>query len=387
MKTFAYYTLIYTLYALSASCTHKKAAENIASITISPLKETKLVSNLTPYIDEMQLITIPEEEKTLLAEISKMVIDKQGNLYFIGYTGDKLTAIKPDGSYLSSIANRGQGPMEFNRIEDIALSADEEELMALDGSRILCYNLNDSLKFRSISISTPRPFDALAPAGSGGAYLFSAYPSNNHESNEPLMVRVDRYGKTNKEYLPREDVTFTIDNITQGYNNSYLLRPQSSDHIVYRLSPDSVVAAYHIDFGKKSIPKGYYYKKAGEDIQKYMSAPYYKMPINFFETKDMLYFQAPYGNKAYSYLYLPGSKKGISWTGTNSHEYQSIPKASDGSYFYWLAPAALFSNNEKEVAQKLGALERYIVENFQNKLPPKTAGENPVIVKIKFKKW
>ena len=210
---------------------------------------------------------------------------------------------------------RGRASNEYISATDIALNGDD--LIVLDGSDIRYQSLVDKNNYRSFPLSVDAPCDAIAPMGNSGVYVFSAYSKNftdNKKSKDCLLYAVDSVGKVTGEYVQREDVTFTLFNISQTQGAHYYLRPQNARNVFYSLKESGIEPVFKIHFGKENIPERYYYAKADEDIGTYMTAPYYKLPLDLCET-DKCYYLRCAGPAAddIAIIFNKDSKQGIRW--------------------------------------------------------------------------
>lgn len=353
------------------------------AILLSPIKEINNIIDIAPYVEDVNIITIKDTIGNLVGDVSKMLIDNNDNIFIIGHT-TPITVLKKDGTPQRQIARRGRGPKEYTRINDIALSEDKEELLILDDDRIRCYKITDSLFYREIQPKIKLPFDAIAPATEGGVFIFNTYPLNlkDLQKANPMLYLVDRDGNVKGEYIDREDISFTIANITQG-KNGYLLRPQNNNNVVWRMIDNSIVPAFEIDFGIQNIPKNYYFDQAGEDLGKYMSAPYFKLPIYFHESGKFLYFKATDATTEHNYLYDLDTKSGIRWADIPSDRSTIMMMGADENYFYYIVqPTALLDYNPDS---EHSAMQKFIVNNIKEAIPQYKRIENPLIVKIRFK--
>lgn len=367
-----------------ARCSNKSSESKYAQLgTLLPLDETELVSDIGPYVDEVRLVPITNRNEALMSYVSKAVLDESGNIFILDIEGN-VVALKPDGTLLRKVANKGRGPKEYLNVEDIAVSSDGKYLMVLDGAKLRCYGLTDTTLYKEIDVLRSEfPVDAFAPAGGDDVYLFGAFPASREDygKSKPMLLLTDSKGRKKREYLPRKDFTVSICNITQVFGNGYILKPQDSEHVVYKLYPDSVSAYCKVDFGKKNIPANYDGGKTQIDVGEYMTATYFKLPMFFQETADDLYFKAA-GPDAdgYNFLYSKDKKRGIHWV--DSREASPLNFiASDDTYFYAVVSKQLLSGSDD-----VCPLTKYIADAIRLDSGSDSAGgDNDVIVKIKFK--
>ena len=344
------------------------------SETLYPLEQTLLVRSFESYIESITVIPIQESAKSLMSYISKALLDNSGNFYLLDK--GRVIALNPDGTFLRQVGQKGRGPREYLNVEDIAISVDGDYLMVLETSKILFYGIRDTTIYKEIAVPLVEPFDAFAPAKEG-AWLFAAFPATHNDFGKPkpMITRIDNNANIVEQGVPRIDFTMSIGNITQVSHNNYLLKPQSGDHIVYRLMPDSMTACYKIDFGSKNIPQNW-----GNltDIQSYMFSPYFKTPMFFQETNNLLYFKTA-GPQAqgYNFLYSRNQKKGIHWVDGKNDFYANFI-ASDADCFYVVLPPLVLA----EGINDLCPLSKYMLDKIG--INHDSNNENPVIVKIKF---
>lgn len=153
-----------------------------------------------------------------------------------------------------------------------------------------------------------------------------------------MLYRLSPDGEVADRYIPRDDCTLSLNNISQSSCGEYMLRPQNGNHIFYRLTADGIVPAYRVDFGSENIPHRYYFDVAGEDLMSYIMSPYYKMPMELHETASHLFFRVA-GPEAreVAVVYDRKSHVGIMWENAPGDMQMQI-LASDGKWFYAVMP-------------------------------------------------
>lgn len=332
MKTRRYtqaLTLLLMLLCLSGCRCYNSDVETYCPI-LHPLTDTDEIYDISKYIREIYFEKMPDN--ILFSDINKLLINSRGDLILHDMKGQMLFyALNSDS--LSIIANRGRAKNEYVASYDIAVR--DGELLLLDDQCVRSFDLYSRGRD---AVITPinKPYDAIAPCGKDNLYLFSGYsmnPRDNKKTNESLLYLLSDKGRMLNEYIQREDCTFTISNISQSCGNRYYLRPQNSTHIFYELTENSVRPAFRLDFGSKNIPKRYFYYDAGEDIGKYMNAPYYKLPMDMHHTSTHMYFHCC-GPGATDVNFIYDYKgNGIRWQNGMSDSNLKI-LASDDKYFY-----------------------------------------------------
>ena len=239
------------------------------------------------------------------------------------------------------------------------------------------------MKIAWINLSSVIAVDEIAPADDGNLFLYAAYSSNsNSKTDDYLVTKIDQNGDVIDQFMKRDDHTFSLDNITQSYGNTYYLRPQNANHIFYKFDT-TLTPMYQINFGDRNIPYQYKYKSKDNDIGEFMNSDYYKLPIYLYETENLLYFSAagPQAEKC-NYLYFKDKLEGINWTDSNDEPVISLI-ASDASYLYFMYNGIYSSYFDAENPMNNSPLYRYISDVFIHEW--KLSINDDVIVKIKFK--
>lgn len=347
-----------------------------ASAILTPLQHAPLLDRIDNVVDAVNFTKIADDERTYTSVVTKILLDRDKNMHMLDDNGN-LVAIKPDGTFLTTIARRGRAGNEYLNISDIAIS--DKEFMILDGSKVKCFDLSDLSQIRIINIPVKVPCDALAPDGADGVYLFSAFPKDYADTrvdNDFLLYRISPNGELVDQYIRREDNTVSLNNISQISIGEYSLRPQSSSHVFYRLTKDGIVPGYKIDFEEKNIPHRYFFDSADEDLGTYIMSPYYKLPMEMHETASHVFFRiaGPQASEI-SIVYDKRSGKGIRWK-NEPYDMQMQILASDGEWFYAIMPELAESDEQH------GPFFRYVYNALQKQ--EMSADKHSYVVKIRF---
>ena len=347
-----------------------------ASVILTPLRHVPLLDKIDDVVDEVAFTEIADDRRTYTSVVTKMLLDRDKNMYMLDDNGN-LVAIKPDGTFLTTVARRGRAGNEYLNISDIAIS--DKEFMILDGPKVKCFDLGDLSQIRIIDIPVKVPCDALAPDGSGGVYLYSAFPkdyADTRADDDFLLYRISPDGELVARYIRREDNTVSLNNISQVGIGEYALRPQSSSHVFYRLTKDGIVPEYKIDFEAENIPHRYFFDSAGEDLGTYIMSPYYKLPMEMHETSSHVFFRVagPQASEI-SIVYDKRSGKGIRWKNEPCDMQMQI-LASDGEWFHAIMPESAGSDEQH------GAFFSYVDSALQKQ--GMSADKHSYVVRIRF---
>lgn len=318
-----------------------------AEIVLKPLEQTQKVDDLSPWVDAVEFVRIADDAQVHPATVTKMLIDGRANAFMMD-DRNRVVAVSADGSRLTVIAQEECDGEGCRIISDMALCGNE--LLVLVGHEIMRFDGDDFSLVRRDNVPIDLPCDALAPDGEGGMYLFSAFPKNLPElpqggnvtkvqsGDEFMLYRLSSDGEVADRYIPRDDCTLSLNNISQSSCGEYMLRPQNGNHIFYRLTADGIAPVYRVDFGSENIPHRYYSDVAGEDLMSYIMSPYYKMPMELHETASHLFFRVA-GPEAreVAVVYDRRSCGGIMWENARGDMQMQI-LASDGKWFYAVMP-------------------------------------------------
>lgn len=326
------------LAAMTLVCACHPVRELEGVISYTPLTDTETIADLSPYISDVE--AIPLEDTLLTGGVYKALLVGEDSLAILDYGGSILLA---DGveRRTTRILHKGRAANEYIDAADIAYNG--SELMVLEESEVKFVNVSDGKLSRVFEIPVHLPFDAMAPCGKDGAYLFAAFPlkaADAGKEKDNLLLKVDFADGTVEEFIPREDVTFSMDNICQSSGNRYYLRPQNCGHVFYRLDEEGPVAELRVDFEDANIPDRHYFKDSG-NVPGFMRSAYYKLPMGLAQNDGLIYFRAcgPYASEE-NYLYLTNRETGIHWTSLPLDAGAKIVTAGEDCIYGIFMPSA-----------------------------------------------
>lgn len=378
-------TAIYVIVILS-SCKSPKAKEQMTLLSFHPHEQTVLIEDFNQYIDSIQTIPLETTDESFITHIQKILLTQDRQIIVLNSTG--ILLFDSNGNFLFRIGKVGRAPGEYQNIYDICL--DGNFLLAIDhNNNVLKYSIENGQFIQQITPLFREKYPTcmgITPATDGGFFLFCCNPFNDSdfETDFYCLNQFDKKGNHLGRFLLREDYVVVTEVITQSYDNSYLIRPQT-DNICYRVKDGKVHPFMKIDFKEKGIPRRYVQVEAegGYDIQKFLYAPYYKLPIYFHETQSQLYFTCAGPEDANNIFYLMNKKTltGISWkVDGSSNPNLVLGDASDENYFYFV----YHDYNKYDISnlpEDMDPLKKYLISR-KNIMIEEDA--NPLIVKIKF---
>lgn len=274
------------------------------------------------------------DDAVLFSDIAKMLVLPDGRFAILD-SGGAINLFDCDGAPVPGL-RKGRAANEYVSAMDMAWNG--RELLVLEPNRVKFFDLSALSLDKSFTLSLERAFDAIAPCGESGYYLFSSF-AEHHEDNkrkkDDLLFEFDSKGQMVNSYVRREDCTFSLFNISQSKDNVYYLRPQNTANVFYRLDPSGLKEQYKLDFGTKGIPARYYFDSAHEDLRDYMLSDYYKLPMECHETDGYVYFRFA-GDQAAecNAVFKIETGQGIVWQNKNGVDCRIL--ASDKDSFFFL---------------------------------------------------
>lgn len=371
-------------------CHDSKKNTSFATLTAHPHEQTVLTEDLTPFIDSVQVISLEVSEESFITHIEKILLTPNKQIIILNSTG--ILLFDSNGTFQFQIGKIGRAPGEYQKIYDISLDQNGKNLLAVDhNNRVLKYSLSDGQFIQKITPLFPEKYPnciGIAPSLDNGFFLFGCNPFNNNDFNTDFycLNQFDKEGKHLNHLLLRKDYTVVTAAITQSYDNSYLIRPQTGDNICYRLKNGDVHPFIKIDFKDEGIPDRYagFDEEGSYDIQKFLFAPYYKLPTYFHETQNQLYFGCAGPQDADNIFFLINKTnlQGIHWQVVGlSNPNLVLGYASDENYFYYVF-RDYNEYDESGLSHDMDPLKKYLIAKKGIKLEGDDS--NPLIVKIKF---
>lgn len=366
-------------------CTKNRTPEKIT--TIYPLSQTITPDNPEDYIDTVIIMPLEKSKESYITYISKMLIMHDKKMIILDQMA--IFLFGSDGRFIAQIGRRGRGPREYDQIVDICLTPDQKYLLALDGyGHVYKYSLEDYSFIKKITVTPPLTipyYDAICPSGENKFFLFCSNPLNYEKQINGngfyCLYEFDEKGSFIQKLLPHKDFCFPMSRVTYSFDNISFIRPLEGDNILYKVKDGKINKYLKIDFEDKAIPLGYIYNNKGgplNNISYFIHSPYYKLPMNFYETNSLLFFMCG-GPDAAEYRYLFNKKsnpKGIGWVDPDLNPFSFI--ASDSIYFYGTINDYNINNNLKKGQF---SLNHYIIKKYH---VPLDFDANRII-KIRFK--
>ncbi|WP_294143272.1 6-bladed beta-propeller [uncultured Sanguibacteroides sp.] len=355
---------------------------------LRPLEQCERVTDLDKWVERVEVIPLDKVDgitvwshKVLLAPDGKLILWDNQYIAFFDASGKHLFTIGKE--CMPEDGNCGN-------IRDIALDFEKNALLALDWQGdVQLYDLTDGRWLGRIHPEYSEAGDAyeIVPSTDGSFFLYlcTLDESSFSKAFDQLLL-FDKAGKKIGSYLPRADYTIPFFLISPSYDRSYYIRTQGGDHFYYKVRDGKLEKEFKIDFGERTIPSGYAFSPLKGDesqIQYYLRADYFKMPIYFHATSKEFYFSASGPQaQAYYFLYPEHKQKGIYWVGEEGAPVRFYN--SDKDYFYTILWDDCKELKKVEDIQKIkDPLKHCILERIG--LIQLSTLHFPFITKVKFK--
>lgn len=378
-----------TLVLLLFSCTNSNKND---STCVKPLGFME-ITDFNAYVDEVILIQLETSIDGIIVQPQKVLITPSQEIIILDV--GKVLMFDSSGKFLRKVTDYGKGPGELTHINDIALCLEFKKILVLDPyNNVFTYLLEDGsfIDKKNFSSVKGKNYDAIAPSKDEGLFLFSTTPNNpsDFKRKHYCLSEYNKNGEFIAEYLNRNDFLFHPMRITKSFDCGYFIRPLESEKVLIKLNNGILEENECIDFEDMQVPNKLIFSFGGspwEHIQSYIQSPYFKIPMGFIDTKNIMYFYAAGPNgEAYEYIFSKETKKGFYWKDNDSHPVRFLFSDSECFYgFYWGNKRTYDEINSSGILQS-----DLIISPLQKLLKSKSDfdinySENPLMFKIKLK--
>ncbi|HWK56405.1 MAG TPA: 6-bladed beta-propeller [Parapedobacter sp.] len=248
------------------------------------------MDNFREAIAEIEFIPLETNERSLIAEIDKVVFHKD-RFYVLDKRYASLNVYSKAGKYIQSIGKMGRGPGEFSTLMDFMLDPEDESLLLLSNNEqaVFVYDLEGN---HLQTIRNGLYANAIGKIGTD--YYYFINHNDNELSQKNNLIVMNRLGKVLDRLFPfPEAFKKTLGYSGFIFNNSEGLLYSSplSDTIFQLTNNSEIYPKYMFDFGKSTLPMAM--RNSSDEYSKGASA-YAVLHKQVVETENTLAFTYAY---------------------------------------------------------------------------------------------
>jgi hypothetical protein len=243
-------------------------------------------------VDSVEIIRLETNEQSLVGQFTKGFIIAS-NIFVFDFRFQRLLQFDKSGKFKRRIGSRGKGPEEFIEIRDFCVA--DSFIYTLDYQKIHCYhavtgNQIDTWSFDSYEFNPT----SLLVYNKHDYFLWDSNPNvRDPDRGTNYMLRYMDKNKIKAKYFkhryPLPDDSYFYQHREDKY--AYL-KPIEGKDTVFRITKDSISAAFAIDFGDMSItPKRLVELKNDRDPNAFLKSKAFKAISHIMETENYIYFR------------------------------------------------------------------------------------------------
>ena len=255
----------YYLFILIALCLFSCGGKNHQSNkleTISINGNIRQALNLSSFVDTIEFIPLETNNENLIGEVDR-IIYRNGKYYLRtthGMQNGKLSVFDNAGKYLWGLNKRGQGPGEYEELDDFSLT-DSGNIVIPTYKRIITY---DSIG-HFLSENRMELFMTEFLNIGNNSFIIRHFAAYHYDNN--LFSIMDNKGIIKGRLFKQSNIeakksAFLVDarSITTYKSMIYFIYPYC-DTIYSIDNKENIKRLYYIDYGSKKIPDGLIDKK------------------------------------------------------------------------------------------------------------------------------
>ena len=304
-------TSFYFLFVFLFSCNNSGKINDVDNsnsdsirVDVSDIAESIEYSKIFAKIEYIPLETSPN---CIIGGIDKM-IRHENRFFILDQQTLSLFIFDAEGKFLNKISQFGKGPQEYASLSDFFLDIDHNRIILNCGTKFLYFDMNTCTFIK----------EERKAKNSQSAYLGNetfAYYSRNSTWNGKYNISAYRQGKEIYRHLPISEkmAGFTFEkeySFFQPDREGNVLFATMLDNVVYKLNPDSMAVAYHIDFGKNGLPENFLDDVPHDErIERLFKSSYCRSVDNFIKNDYLTFFNFTYKERVNTYLNLHERKE------------------------------------------------------------------------------
>ena len=347
------YTIIILLLFITFGCkkpkTYIASEETIAPITISLEKSDKPM-DLSNSIDEITYLPLETKKESLIGTVSKVI--RFNDKYVVAdKKRGKIFLFDNKGKFISTIGEKGHGPKEYVKLEDIEINKKDTSLVVIGNVsplRLIYYSLNNSAssekEYRNLS------GQRFSLSSSNSIITHDMYPFEN-KLGYGLCI-ADNKGSIVSRHLcfkKINDVSKIPINVFSHLSDTILFHKYLND-TVYQIINNKISKRYYVYFEKYTMPQSVK-NLFNNDIESFHkeSRDYISGIDNFLEIDDFIFFEFSFKGESYT-MYFSKQNSIIKCSSTTEDNITDIImqpiSVSENEFIAVLDPASLFEMKE-----------------------------------------
>lgn len=340
--------------------------------------------NFSDIVDDCKYIKLETTPDNLIGEVKKVLL-KNDRIFILS---SSVMCFDLNGKFIYSINNRGRGPGEFIKIDDMSIANEKIYLYDNTQWKIMSYDINNANLIESFSL----PYSAVKIEVLDEKLIVDrAGISNRFVKNGRVFVsELTQHKQIDGQYFDDQRFKINMYNQFYGYSGAvYFIDPYYYN--VYKLTSDSISNYFQVDAKSLALTEA--------SIELLVSTGQVSTPeirkkkvltsLNgFYETSSFFTFNAFIGNKRFYFIYDLRTKKMITYNTLNYSPLELPPSKIDAvyeDYFCQVFDAEtvtlLTDMNMKKDLDKLSEEEKEKIKKISNI----SYEDNPIVVLYKFK--
>lgn len=378
---YIYIYIVFYLFFFN-SCTTTENKNNISDVSSTYYVETNnddIFFNWDHNINKVDAIPLETKDNSLIGNIKKGIV-KNEFIFILDNMLQSLYSFDIKGNFLGKIGKRGQGPNEYIEIRDFDVT--DSLLYTLDFREIHTYNAKTHNYIESWSVIQSISFNPsdLVVYDKTNYYLWASNPDSWNKEERHYRLKRVLNRKVKEEYFEYQYKSSDDPRFYKSDNNSYYIKPIDGEYTIYKLTKESVQAAFKLDFGNLSISSAEIDKlRNSKEKNSYLKSNSYKSIRNIYELENYIYFQC-IGPK--SIIYDGLIDKSSNKVSFGKWDYKKSPKIffGDENYLYGYYDPSKFLDY-KEENSKINTAFNDIFESYKNI----QISDNVILVRISLK--
>lgn len=386
------YFLLFILFMniFSTSCVNgpEKSRNDITEININPEKSNQI--NIEDLIEDFEIIPLETNEESLIKQIYQIKIF-DNNVYIKDVGTHSLKYFSQEGTFLSEIGHKGQGPGEFIQIDDFFVEGDTVSLFAWSGNKKwIRYTTNNKFLFET---DIKFPFDRFCPVNKNRYLVDVGNGTVSDECSHYLYVIDDKF-KVQSRIFPNVkpyDINLAVYQTSFCNNGDEILYLKDYCDTIYHVLGDNidVLPKYRLNFGKHWYTKKFLDANYQKDVFGIYDAVNERQIAKFImltgsKNNMVISYSIHENNADQKFLAIYYKEKGITYNFRNTsgllNALFSRTYTVDGDCFFSHITAEAFLeiaemyNGDNEISKKLNKIMKNVDET-----------DNPLIIKFKLR--